>query len=39
MIQFIFGFISGVYISQNYNIPDIKEMTDKIIEYIDKNKK
>jgi hypothetical protein len=33
-ICFILGNISGVYICQNYKVPNIKKLSDKIVEYI-----
>ena len=42
--SFIFGIVSGVYIAQTYDIPDIKIIGDKALDYIktleknDKNK-
>ena len=42
--SFIFGIVSGVYMAQNYDIPDIKIIGDKALNYIktleknDKNK-
>lgn len=33
-IIFIFGNITGVYISQNYKIPNIKKMSEKVLDYI-----
>lgn len=38
-ITFIAGIITGVYISQNYNIPKIKTIYDKILEYEKEYKK
>lgn len=40
--SFILGTISGVYIAQNYDIPDVKVIGNKIIDYlnsIEKKKK
>ena len=31
---FICGNITGIYISQNYKIPNIKKMSDKVLDYI-----
>lgn len=31
---FIIGNISGIYISQNYKIPNVKNLGDKILDYI-----
>ena len=39
--SFILGTISGMYIAQNYNIPNVKVIGNKIIDYlnsIEKNK-
>ena len=33
-VSFIFGTCSGIYIAQNYDIPDIKIATDKILGYL-----
>lgn len=30
----IIGFISGVYVSQNYNVPDIKKIINEFIKKI-----
>ena len=35
LFVFVLGNITGMYISQNYNIPNIKKMTDKFIKYIE----
>tara|TARA_B100000963_G_C22483714_1_gene605906 strand:+ start:441 stop:575 length:135 start_codon:yes stop_codon:yes gene_type:complete len=32
--SFILGTISGMYIAQNYDIPDVKSIGDKIVEYL-----
>ena len=34
MYRFLVGNIVGIYISQNYDIPNIKKVTLKFIEYI-----
>ena len=39
MYQFLLGFVSGVYVSQNYNIPDMHDLVEKFNEYLDKYKK
>ena len=33
-LSFIAGAWSGIYLAQNYDIPDIKIVGDKIIEYL-----
>ena len=32
--SFIVGMASGVYMAQNYDIPDIKILGDKVVDYI-----
>ena len=32
--SFIFGAISGIYVAQSYDIPNIKQYGDKLITYI-----
>lgn len=32
--SFILGSISGVYLAQNYDVPDVKVIGDKLIEYL-----
>ena len=32
--SFIAGTISGVYVAQNYDLPNVKKIGDKIIEYV-----
>ena len=32
--SFIVGMASGVYMAQNYDIPDIKLLGDKVVDYI-----
>ena len=39
MFQFILGFVSGIYVSQNYNIPDIQILVERLKDYLDKYKK
>ena len=34
ILSFITGAISGVYISQNYQVPDIKKISIKITDYL-----
>ena len=34
LFSFIMGTCSGVYLAQNYDIPDIKILTDKILNYL-----
>ena len=31
---FIFGFISGVYVAQEYNVPNVRETFEKIKEFV-----
>ena len=41
LLSFFFGIISGMYIAQNYDIPDIKKLGGNLSEYIkslEKNK-
>ena len=33
-VSFVFGACSGVYVAQNYDIPDIKIAADKILCYL-----
>ena len=33
-ISFLMGTCSGIYIAQNYKIPDIKLLSPKIVEYL-----
>ncbi len=33
-ISFLMGTCSGIFLAQNYNIPDIKIVGNKIIEYL-----
>lgn len=35
LFVFVLGNITGMYISQNYNIPNIKKVTDNILKYIE----
>ena len=32
--SFILGTISGVYFAQNYDVPDVKVIGDKLIKYL-----
>ena len=32
--SFVLGTISGVYLAQNYDVPDVKVIGDKLIEYL-----
>lgn len=32
--SFIVGSISGIYIAQNYDIPDVKKLGNKLFDYI-----
>ena len=32
--SFLLGTISGMYLAQNYNVPDVKNISDKIIAYL-----
>ena len=32
--SFLLGTISGVYLAQNYDVPDVKVIGDKLIEYL-----
>lgn len=32
--SFVLGTLSGIYIAQNYDIPNVKIISDKVIEYI-----
>jgi hypothetical protein len=34
ILSFMVGTISGVYIAQNYNVPNVKKLGGKIILYI-----
>ena len=34
LFSFLMGTCSGIYIAQNYEIPDIKVVTDKILDYL-----
>ena len=34
-LVFVLGNITGIYISQNYKIPNVKKITDKIVNYIE----
>lgn len=33
-ISFLMGTCSGIYLAQNYKIPDIKLLSSKIVEYL-----
>jgi len=33
-ISFVMGTCSGIFLAQNYDIPDIKIVTDKIVDYL-----
>jgi len=32
--SFVLGTISGVYLAQNYEVPDVKVLGDKLINYL-----
>lgn len=32
--SFLLGTISGVYLAQNYDVPDVKVIGDKLIQYL-----
>jgi|TARA_B110000285_G_scaffold69531_1_gene79999 hypothetical protein len=32
--SFIVGTVSGIYIAQNYDIPNVKKLGDKVVDYI-----
>ncbi len=32
--SFLLGTISGVYLAQNYEVPDVKVISDKLIQYL-----
>jgi hypothetical protein len=34
LASFVLGTISGVYLAQNYDVPDVKNLGDKLIEYL-----
>ena len=34
LVSFLMGTCSGVYLAQNYDIPDIKIVADKILNYL-----
>ena len=36
---FIFGNLSGIYICQNYKIPNLKKVSENIIDYLEKFEK
>lgn len=35
LFVFVLGNITGMYISQNYKIPNIKKISDKILKYLE----
>lgn len=39
MYQFLIGFITGAFVAQNYNIPNIKKLKNEIIEFLENNEK
>ena len=32
--SFLFGMINGIYLAQNYDIPDLKNMGEKALDYL-----
>ena len=34
IISFVVGTVSGMYIAQNYDVPNIKKLGGKVVEYI-----
>ena len=34
LASFVLGTISGVYLAQNYDLPDVKILGDKLVEYL-----
>ena len=34
LFSFCAGIVSGLYIAQNYNVPNVKVVSDKFLEYL-----
>ena len=34
LASFVLGTISGVFLAQNYDLPDVKILGDKLVEYL-----
>ena len=37
MFQFILGFVTGAFVAQNYNIPNINKIKNDIIKFLEDN--
>lgn len=35
---FVFGFIAGVYVAQEYNVPNVKEMFEKVKTFVNETR-